>query len=123
MQKSLFGLNENIAGALCYAFGPISGIVALVMERENKFVRFHALQSTIWFLFLLSSYWVLGLIRSILGVIPLIGGLFGLLLVPVLVVGNMVYWGSKIVLAYKAYEGKTYKIPVVGDVVWNQINK
>ena len=42
------GLDPNVAAALAYAVGWVSGVVLLVFE-PNKFVRFHALQSTIVF--------------------------------------------------------------------------
>ena len=41
------GLTDNIAGALCYLVGFVTGILFLVMEPYSKkpFVRFHAFQS------------------------------------------------------------------------------
>ena len=44
MEKTSIGLTENVAGLLCYALGWISGIVFFLIEPENKFVRFHAIQ-------------------------------------------------------------------------------
>ena len=120
--KSVFGLSENIAAALSYVFGPFSGIVVLVMERENKFVRFHALQSTIWFLFLMIAGWVLQFLAALLGVIPVLGWGLGLLISPVLWLGGILYWVSKIYLIFKASQGVSFKLPIVGDVVWNQVN-
>jgi len=117
--KSVFGLNENIAAALAYLLGPISGIFMLIAERENKFVRFHALQSTLWFLFLWIIFWVLGAVTGI----PFIGWLLRIVLWPV----NWVWWlafiGSKIFLMFRAASGAQFKLPFVGEVVWNQINK
>jgi len=54
-QKSSTGLDENVAGFLCYLFGFITGIVLLVVEKESRFVKFRAKQSTITFLGLFSS--------------------------------------------------------------------
>ena len=117
--KSIFGLNENIAAALAYLFGPFSGIIVLVLERENKFVRFHALQSTLWFLFLMITSWVLGVFTSI----PIIGLILGLVINPVLWLGGILTFVSWAFLMFKAYSGATFKIPVIGDVVWTQVNK
>ena len=50
MIKTSMGLDESVAGLLCYIVGWITGIVFLVLEKENKFVRFHALQSLLTFL-------------------------------------------------------------------------
>ena len=49
MAKTSTGLEENIAGLLCYVLGWISGLIFLLVETENKFVRYHAVQSIIVF--------------------------------------------------------------------------
>ena len=49
MDKTSTGLDENIAGLLCYVLGWISGIIFFLLESENKFVRFHAVQSIVTF--------------------------------------------------------------------------
>ena len=117
--KSIFGLDENLVAALSYVFGPFSGIAVLIMERENKFVRFHALQSTLWFTLIMIVTWVLGLIRSL----PLIGWLLGLLTNPATAIIGLIAFGSWLFLMYKAHKGETFKLPIVGDVVWSQINR
>jgi len=122
-KKSVFDLDENIVAALSYIFGPFSGIFVLVMEKENKFVRFHALQSTLWFLMLMVVGWVLRLIIGIFSWVPIINWLVGAAIGIVLGIGSLIYFGSKIFLIIKAYTGATCKIPVIGDVVWTQVNK
>lgn len=121
--KSIFGLDENIAAALSYVLGPLSGIFVLVLEKENKFVRFHALQSTLWFFMLWITGWILGTIGSILSHIPVIGWLFGSFFGIIAFLGSFLYFGSKIFLVIRAYQRATYKVPIIGDVAWNQINK
>ena len=118
-KKSIFGLSENAAAALSYVLGPFSGIAVLIMERENKFVRFHALQSTLWFLMLWVVGWVLCMITSL----PIIGGLLGIIIGPILFFGGIFVFISKIFLIFRAYQGATFKIPIIGDVVWSQVNK
>ena len=49
MEKTSTGLTENVAGLLCYILGWITGIIFLILEPDNKFVRFHAIQSIIVF--------------------------------------------------------------------------
>ena len=120
-EKSVFGLSPNAAAALSYVLGPISGIAVMVMERENKFVRFHALQSTLWFLMLLVIGWVISFIMGLS--IPILGFLLGLVLSPIYVVGTLVYFLSKLFLIWKAYQGAKFKIPIFGDVAWAQVNK
>ena len=122
-EKSIFDLDGNLAAAASYIIGPISGIVVLIMERKNKFVRFHALQSTIWFFMLWVVIWLVGLITALFTGIPIIGFIFGLILWPVRTALIIAYVGSKIFLMYKAYMGAVSKVPVVGEVAWTQVNK
>ena len=117
--KSIGDLDEKLVAALSYLFGPISGIVVLVMEKNNKFVRFHALQSTLWFLFLAIVSWILNIISSF----PIIGWILGIFINPILTILGIIAIGSIIFLAYKAYNNESFKIPIVGDVAWAQINK
>ena len=60
------GLQPNLAALLSYILGIITGILFFVLEKDNKFVRFHAMQSIIVFGFLL-------VLNAILAVIPVIG--------------------------------------------------
>ena len=121
--KSLLGLDERVVAALSYLFGSISGIIVLVLERDNKYVRFHALQSTLWFLLLMVATWLLNIVIGIVGVIPIIGQILGMPFSLVLSIGGLVYFLSKICLIFMACTGKTFKIPILGDVAWNQVYK
>ena len=47
MDKTSTGLSENVAGLLCYLLWWISGIIFILIEPKNRFVRFHAMQSLI----------------------------------------------------------------------------
>jgi uncharacterized membrane protein len=112
-KKTSMELDENIAGALCYVLGFVTGIVFLIMEKNNKFVKFHAVQSIATFLplmilgWILSSFmfwslqvmWYVGLISSLLFLIELI------------------LW---LVLMIKAYQGEKFKLPIVGDIAEKQ---
>jgi uncharacterized membrane protein len=99
--KSSTGLDENVAGFLCYLFGFITGIVFLVVEKESRFVKFHAMQSTITFLSLF-------VISIILGWIPIIG-----LLVYPLWILSLILW---LLLMIKALRGERYSLPIVGKM-------
>jgi len=118
-KKSIFGLDENLVAALSYLFGAFSGILVFILERENKFVRFHALQSTLWFLMLWTAGWILGMVASL----PLIGFVLGLVISPVLWIGTILNFASKVFMILQAYQGKTFKIPIIGDVSFAQVNK
>ena len=106
-EKSSTGLEANLAGALTYVLGPITGILFLVLEKESKFVRFHAMQSTITFV-------ALFVISLVLGMIPILGWLM-LLPFQLLV---LVLW---IFLMFKAFKGEKYKLPTIGDLAERQV--
>lgn len=117
--KSIFGLDEKLAAVISYVFIFFSGIAVLIMERENKFVRFHALQSTLWFLTIMIVIWVLRFIATF----PFIGWILGIVIIPVVTVLGLIAFGSWVFLMYKAHQGEMFKLPIVGDVAWAQINK
>ena len=108
------GLPENVAGALSYLLGPLTGIVFFIIDRQRPFVRFHAVQSigvTIAWVVIAVALMVLS---AILGVIPILGFLVGVLLsLGVSIVG----FGLWIWLMYQAYSGKTWEVPVLGTHV------
>ena len=107
MEKTSTGLEANVAGLLCYVLGWISGLVFLLIEKENKFVRFHAMQSIIVF-------GVLSVASIVLGWIPVLN----LVIVPLISVLGLVLW---IVLMVKAYQGEKYKLPWAGDLAEKQV--
>jgi len=107
MDKTSTGLTENIAGLLCYVLGWITGIVFLLIEQENKFVRFHAVQSIVTF----GSITIISIALSILGLIPFLGVVFDIANAIIGVLA-FVLW---IVLMVKAAQGTKYKLPWAGD--------
>ncbi len=96
------GLSPNIAGLLCYVAGWISGIILLVLEQKNKFVRFHAAQSIVAF----GTITVAGII---FGLIPVVGCAFSWIIG---IIGFIVW----IIMMVKASSGEWYKLPWAGDV-------
>ena len=64
MAKTSMNLEENVAGALCYVIVWITGIIFFFLEKENKTVRFHAMQSILTFLPLSILGWIIGWIGA-----------------------------------------------------------
>jgi len=116
------GMSSNVAGALCYLVGLITGIVFLVLEpyKKDPFVRFHAFQSIfysiVWFVFqMLWSNIVLAGILSLgflWGVFSLVGMLIHL--------AFFLFW---LFLMYKAYNKEKFMIPVLGEFASKQAGK
>ena len=96
--RSSTGLDENVAGLLCYLLGFITGIIFLIVEKESRFVKFHAKQSTITFLGIF-------VILILFGWVPLIGLLIW--------VFSLILW---LLLMVKALQGKRYLLPIVGKM-------
>ena len=107
--KTALGISENIEGLLCYALGFITGIVFLVLEKENKFVRFHAMQS-------LATFLPLCIISIVVGIVPFIGPIISILITPL----GLILW---LLLMCKAFKGERFKLPVVGDFAEKQISE
>ena|SRR3989339_429110 len=97
-ERSSTGLEENVAGFLCYLLGFITGIVFLIVEKESGFVKFHAKQSTLTFL-------VIFVILLLFGWLPFIGPLIG--------IGSLILW---LFLMIKALRGERYALPIIGKM-------
>jgi uncharacterized membrane protein len=117
------GLDENVAGALAYLFGLLTGVVFFVVDKENEFVRFHAAQSMVLNVAVIGVYIVFSIVGAILSVLFfgdlfLTGGLLtGLLSLLTFLVGMVLFVGVLalwVYLMYTAYKGKTVKLPIVG---------
>ncbi len=105
--------NEHMMGAVAYLLGPITGILLLVSEKKNTFIRFHAMQSVVTFGGIL-------LVHIALAIIPVLGWIVLIVLAPILYIGGFVLW---IVLMWKAYNGEHYKLPYFGDFAEKQLKK
>jgi uncharacterized membrane protein len=111
------GMQPNVAAGLSYVLGWITGLVFFFMEKQNRFVRFHAMQSILFF----GGLSILGIVlRIIIGIdIPFlslvalcINGLLGLV--------AFVGW---IVLLINGFQGKYFKLPVIGDYAEKYANQ
>lgn len=109
VDQSSTGLSENLAGLLTYLVGPITGIIFLIIEKESKFVRFHAIQS-------IGISIALIVLNSVLWAIPILGWLLAILISPL----TLILW---IVLMWKAYSGKMFKLPIIGQMAEKQLEQ
>jgi len=131
-KTSFLGLDSNVGAMLCYVanflccLGLVLAIVFLITEKENRFVKFHAMQSLFLVgleiaaciileiltvilrlaLSIVDMGWIAGLLTFVLG------GLLLLIFFILLVVGGI-----------KAYGGQWYKLPIVGPLAWKTVNK
>jgi uncharacterized membrane protein len=104
--KTSTGLDQNVAGLLCYLLWWVTGIVFLIIEKDSKVVKFHAWQSIFTFV-------AITVIQIILMFIPFVGWILGILVW----IGSVILW---ILLMYKAYQGQTWRVPVAGNIAAKQ---
>jgi len=96
------GLDRNVEGALCYLLFWITGLLFLLLEDKDDFIRFHAMQSFI-------TFFSLNLVASISMSIFVLGKIISILI-------NLTAFVFWIVGMIKAYNGERYKFPVFGDL-------
>jgi uncharacterized membrane protein len=109
------GLNARTEALLSYLLGWVSGLIFFVIERKNKYVRFHAIQSFLYFGSLAIILGVLKLVGGILGSIFLIGFVLGFIFnIAIFLVGFIIFV-SWVYLMVQAYRGKKPKVPFFGD--------
>jgi uncharacterized membrane protein len=130
--KTSLGLESNVGAMLCYianilcCIGVILAVVFLVTEKENRFVKFHAVQS----LFLVGVQLVVGIAVGIVGLLFRMAlstadlGLVAVLLVYGLrIILLVIFLAIWILAGIKAYGGQWYKLPLIGNFAWNTVNK
>lgn len=110
MDKTAFNLKENVAGALCYSLGPLSGFIMYFFEvrkgTRNTVVLFHALQSIV----------VLGavaLFRVVLASLP-----FTSLILIIFDLASNILWAY---LIYQAFSKGIFKVPIVGEICLKRV--
>lgn len=96
--KTSIGMDANLAAAISYVFGWLSGLIFFIVEKENTFVRFHAMQSILF-----SVVWT---VLVVLLAITVVG--------PALV--SLLFFVFWIILMVKAFSGEEFKLPVIGDM-------
>ncbi len=133
----LGGMDPKVAAALSYIW--IVGVIFFIMEKENKFVRFHALQSIMFGVANTAIMIVLVIIATILTVVFSIGaaaaasgggdavsGLIGLVVSLIWLICWLIalaMFGGLIYAAIKAYQGHKFKLPIIGNMAEKMVNK
>ncbi|KQO10638.1 DUF4870 domain-containing protein [Paenibacillus sp. Leaf72] len=104
--QSSTGLDPKVAALLCYVLSFVTGIIFLVLEKNSRYVKFHAMQSII-------TFGGLTVVMMVLNIIPFIGSLISALL-------GILGFALWIFLMLQAYQGKQFKLPYVGDIAEKQ---
>lgn len=117
--KSAIGLDGNVAAALGYIIG-ILGLINFLIEKENKFVKFHGIQSVLYSVgvgVVFTVVWIVLLVLAlILGAVSdVLGALMWILNTLLFLAFFLAMLGGLIYAAYKAYQGQMFKLPIVGN--------
>ncbi|MCB1023832.1 MAG: DUF4870 domain-containing protein [Acidobacteria bacterium] len=118
-EKSALGLDGNITALIGYIIW-IVALVLIFIEKDNKFVRFHAFQSVFFGLAMMVVIVVLSIFTGILSAVSgTLAGLFSLVFL-------LVWLGAIVGLIYlciKAFQGQMAKLPIIGNIAENMANK
>jgi uncharacterized membrane protein len=99
------GLSENVASGLSYVFGWLTGLIFYLIDKRPE-VRFHAMQSIVFAVVAMLVGWI-RLFTS-----GFIAGLLWLV--------SVVFFFTWIFLMIQAFQGKHFKLPVIGDFAEQQ---
>lgn len=129
--QASIGMDANLASMICYltmiccGLGIVISLVFFLIEKTSRLLRFHAMQALLY-----GGVWVVvGIVFRILSMVADIAlgdtlgvfVFFGWLAVRLLVA--LVLLAFLIVAAIKAYQGQYYKLPILGNIAWNIVNK
>jgi uncharacterized membrane protein len=120
-ERSSTGLDANIAAALSYFFGLLSGAIFFAMESESRFVKFHAMQSMLASVAVIVIYIAYTIVFMVLWRLPFIGwiaGIFGTLGWAVMALGFLGLW---LYCMFRAFQGERFKRPFIGEVAEKQV--
>lgn len=107
------GLEPNVASCLSYVCGALTGLIFLLIEKENKEVRFHAWQS----IFINVACVAYAFVTAIFSMIPFVAILMAFLNFAV----GLGILAVVIAAAVKAYQGGRLNIPVISDLANKQV--
>lgn len=125
---SSFGLSPNVAALISYLWVPVTSILVIATEKQNRMVRFHAWQSLFFGLGIFATTIVLSIV---IGIITLVGGVISPYIGIVVTMLSLLVWmilaiailGVWIMCLVKAYKGEMYRLPVVGKYAENMAAK
>jgi len=131
-KTSFMTLDSNLGAMLCYilnfvcCLGLVLSIIFLVTEKENRFVKFHAVQS----LFLAALQIAVGIVIGILGLILSLAlnafdmaWMAWILILGLRFILLLIFLALWIMGGIKAYGGQWYKLPIIGEFAWKTVNK
>jgi uncharacterized membrane protein len=122
ISESIADLQPHVAAGLATLLPPFSGIVMLILDRARPTVKFYAIQSIVFggcgFLIMAG----LGILGG-LAALPLIGGVFAVILSLLSVTFGLTYLTIYTITLVKAFTGTEWGIPYIGKFARTLIRK
>ncbi len=115
--RSGMGLEPNVAASLSYLLTWLTGIIFLLIERDDEYVRFHARQAIAFGVASVITWVVLFIFFSVIEFIPFVGDIVSTLVGGAFLIAWLVLW---ILLMVKAYQGERFKLPFLGEIAEGQ---
>jgi uncharacterized membrane protein len=115
-EKTVLGLERNIAGAFSYSLTFVSGLVFYLLS-DDEFVRFHAAQSTIVFGVLFTLNLVVSFLQGVVALVPEAGPTLTVVFGALSGGLSLLAFGLWILLMIKAYQGERFQVPFVESVL------
>jgi uncharacterized membrane protein len=117
--KAAIGLDANVAAALGYIIG-VLGLVNFIIEKENKFVKFHGIQSILYSVSIGAVFTVVWIVLIVFGIVltaisDVLGVVMWLINIVLFFAFFVAMFGGLIYAAYQAYQGQVFKLPIVGN--------
>jgi uncharacterized membrane protein len=115
--KTNLGLEPKIAGLLCYVpccVGLVFSVVAAIVEKQSKFVRFHAFQSLLLHAVFIVLWVGIRVVEAALGMVGL--GAVALFIELLTWVVLLAFFAVAIVLMIKANAGEEFELPMIGPM-------
>jgi len=104
--KTSSGMQPNFAALLCYVFGVVTGLIFFLLEKENQFVRFHAMQSI-----------VLSLSGAVVSFVLIFIPIIGWMMIPIWQIALIIAWAMCMIAAF---QGKWLRLPIIGNIAAKQ---
>ena len=113
-------LTDNVASALCYLLGLLTGILFLILApySQNRAIRFHAFQSIFLNVAWIAVFIALSVVSMALLPIPFVGAILSMLMHLGAHLGFFTLW---LMLMYKAYNNERWVLPVIGPLAEKQV--
>ena len=109
------GISPAVSVLLIYLFGWVSGLIFILIEKQNRSVRFHAIQCIVLNVALLAVL----IVMQIGALVPFLGFIFSLVAIPLVGLGTFVLI---LIIVVKKFQGSDVRLPILGDMAEKVLN-